>query len=115
MPVRGEPMTAMTVVSPGRTRFRRFTAAIAALGVVAFGLVPVTAATAAPMPVTITVHEVGGDPISAYFMVRTDLTGPPVESGTSNVSGVLSLSLEPGTYYLFATPDSPYSIAVTPI
>ncbi|MBX3094335.1 MAG: hypothetical protein KF680_07355 [Cryobacterium sp.] len=98
----------MTVVSSTHKRFRRAGAMLVAIGVLAFGLVPVSAAYAAPVSVTVTIETAGGDPVSGQFIVN-EVGSPPGGVGAiANSAGELSYGLEPGDYFIYSPPGRPY-------
>lgn len=103
----------MPVASPARARFRRIIAGLAAAGVLAFGIVPMSAAYAAPVPVTITMtSKVGTVPVVGdnYFFVNYEgATGSSVAWDHADPSGVLQYNLEPGSYEIYSAPGTRYA------
>src|SRR5690606_34023050 len=88
----------MSVVPPSRSRFRRAIAALAALGLVAFGLTPVTAAYAANGNVTATILDVNNNPLTSQMVI--EFPGGSTMGVTPDVNGEIDLALPAGTYTL---------------
>lgn len=91
-------MTTATAVTPTRRRFRRAVAALAALGVVALGLVPVSAAYAANGHFTATILDSDDNPLTAQMLLEPE--GGLSTSATPDSNGQLDMYLPAGTYTL---------------
>ncbi|HRN29583.1 MAG TPA: carboxypeptidase-like regulatory domain-containing protein, partial [Terrimesophilobacter sp.] len=92
-------MTTASTAPPATARFRRAVAALAALGVVAFGLVPASAAYAAES-VTFRVVDSANNPVSSQVIVR-HADGITTQGVTlTNGSPTNPLLLAPGDYTL---------------
>lgn len=88
----------MSPVAPARSRLRRAVAALAALGVVAFGLVPVSAAYAAPGNVTATIHDVNGDPLTTQMVI--EFPDGATMGVIPDANGHINMTLSAGSYKL---------------